>query len=65
VLVELGATVPTRSLAVTESRLGELEQVVEDWLAREGEALRRAVGVGDGAGVGADAGQVPAEAVAR
>jgi FMN reductase len=43
VLVELGATVPTRSFAVTEPQLADLGPVVDAWVAREGEALRRAV----------------------
>lgn len=43
VLVELGAVVPTRSFTVTEPQLADLGPVVETWLAREGEALRRAV----------------------
>ncbi|MGN6241570.1 MAG: NADPH-dependent FMN reductase [Cellulosimicrobium cellulans] len=42
VLVELGAVVPTRSLTVTEAQLADLAPVVETWVAREGEALRRA-----------------------
>ena len=43
VLVELGAVVPTRSLTVTEPQLADLRPVVDAWLAREGDALRRAV----------------------
>ena len=43
VLVELGAVVPTRSLTVTEPQLADLGPVVDAWLAREGDALRRAV----------------------
>ncbi|KON74915.1 NADPH-dependent FMN reductase [Cellulosimicrobium cellulans] len=42
VLVELGAVVPTRSLTVTEPQLADLGPVVDAWLAREGDALRRA-----------------------
>jgi len=43
VLVELGAVVPTRSFAVTEDRLADLGPVADTWLAREGDALHRAV----------------------
>jgi len=43
VLVELGAVVPTRSFTVTEPQLADLGLVVQTWLARESEALRRAV----------------------
>ncbi|QJW37893.1 NADPH-dependent FMN reductase [Cellulosimicrobium protaetiae] len=42
VLVELGAVVPTRSLTVTEPQLADLGPVVDTWVAREGESLRRA-----------------------
>ncbi|WP_322785368.1 NADPH-dependent FMN reductase [Cellulosimicrobium cellulans] len=42
VLVELGAVVPTRSLTVTEPQLADLGPVVDAWLARAGDALRRA-----------------------
>ena len=42
VLVELGAVVPTRSLTVTEPQLADLGPVVDAWLARQGDALRRA-----------------------
>ncbi|MBE9939173.1 NADPH-dependent oxidoreductase [Cellulosimicrobium cellulans] len=42
VLVELAAVVPTRSLTVTEPQLADLGPVVDAWLAREGDALRRA-----------------------
>ncbi|RKN04649.1 NADPH-dependent oxidoreductase [Streptomyces radicis] len=44
-LVELGATVPTRSLVVTEATLAEPAPVVADWLATAGPALARAAGV--------------------
>jgi len=44
VLVELGAVVPTRALTVTEADLADLGRVVDAWLARGGDALRRAVG---------------------
>ncbi len=56
VLVELGAVVPARSLTVTEGQLADLDGVIEAWLDRSGEALRRAAGpvlVATGAGVGA------------
>jgi FMN reductase len=43
VLVELGATLPTRGLYVTESQLDALDQVVAEWLTAAGPALRRAV----------------------
>ena len=38
-LVELGATVPTRSVALTEGELGSLVGTVAAWLASEGSAL--------------------------
>lgn len=47
VLVELGAVVPTRALTVTEgdlADLADLDRAVDAWLARGGDALRRAVG---------------------
>ena len=43
VLVELGATLPTRALYVTEDQLGALDQVVEAWLEEAGPRLRAAV----------------------
>lgn len=46
VLVELGATVPTRTLTVTEPQLADLDAVVDAWLARTGDVLRRAAGAG-------------------
>ncbi|MFD7311629.1 NAD(P)H-dependent oxidoreductase [Promicromonospora sp. NPDC059942] len=46
VLVELGAVVPARSLTVTESQLADLDAVIEAWLSRAGESLRRATGPG-------------------
>jgi FMN reductase len=55
VLVELGAVVPARSLTVTEGQLADLDGVLEAWLDRGGEALRRAVDL-DGAGVPAGVG---------
>lgn len=42
-LVEIGATVPTRGLYVTEDRLGELAAVIDDWLAEAGPRLRAAL----------------------
>lgn len=45
VLVELGAVVPTRALSVTEADLADLAPVVDAWLARGGDALRRALGI--------------------
>jgi FMN reductase len=44
VLVELGATVPTRGLYVLESQLEDLDQVVATWLMEAGPRLRAAVG---------------------
>jgi FMN reductase len=49
VLVELGATLPTRGLYVLESHLGDLDDVVAGWLTEAGPRLRAAV-----AGVGRD-----------
>jgi FMN reductase len=46
VLVELGASLPTRGLYVTEDRLGELDAVVAGWLQVAGPRLRRALGGG-------------------
>jgi FMN reductase len=40
VLVELGAAVPTRALYVTESQLGELDEVFDGWLAQAGPRLQ-------------------------
>jgi FMN reductase len=44
VLVELGATLPTRGLYVTEDRLDELDDVVGGWLLEAGPRLRASVG---------------------
>lgn len=41
-LVELGASVPTRALALLESQLAEPGAAIDAWLAQGGEALRRA-----------------------
>jgi FMN reductase len=43
VLVELGATLPTRGLYVTESQFGEVDAVVAAWLAEAGPRLRAAI----------------------
>ena len=44
VLVEIGATVPTRGLYVTEAQLTELEDVLGSWLLDATPRLRRALG---------------------
>lgn len=44
VLVELGATLPTRGLYVTEDKLEELDGVIDAWLAEAGPRLRTALG---------------------
>lgn len=43
-LVELGATVPTRAFTVTEADLADLDPAVDRWLERAAEPLRRALG---------------------
>ncbi len=43
VLVELGATLPTRGLYVTENQLGDLDEVVAAWAAEAAPLLRAAV----------------------
>lgn len=43
-LVEIGASVPTRGLYVTEDRFGELDSVIERWLVEAGPRLRVALG---------------------
>lgn len=43
VLVELGATVPTRGLYVLESQLEELDELLAAWLTEAGPRLRAAV----------------------
>jgi len=58
VLVELGAVVPTRTLAVTEPQLADLGPVVDAWLLGAGDALRRAVGT-PGAGAEPDRSDSP------
>jgi FMN reductase len=40
VLVEIGATVPTRGLYVTEDQLGDLQSVIDEWLVEAGPRLR-------------------------
>ena len=45
VLVEIGATLPTRGLYVTEAQLGELDDVIGTWLVEAGPRVRAAVGV--------------------
>jgi FMN reductase len=44
VLVEIGATLPTRGLYVTESQLESLADVVGEWIAESGPRLRASVG---------------------
>jgi FMN reductase len=43
VLVELGATLPTRGLYVTEGELSVTDDVLRAWLGAAGPQLRRAV----------------------
>ena len=43
VLVELGASLPTRGLYVTEDQLGELDDVVATWVRDAGPSLRAAM----------------------
>jgi FMN reductase len=43
VLVELGATLPTRGLYVTEGELSETDDVLRAWLGAAGPQLRRAL----------------------
>jgi FMN reductase len=43
VLVELGATIPTRGLYVTESELPQTDAAISAWLAAASPQLRRAV----------------------
>jgi FMN reductase len=47
VLVELGATVPTRGLYVTEDQFDQLDVVVGGWLLEAGPRLRSAVSRAD------------------
>ncbi len=43
VLVELGASLPTRGLYVTEDRLAALDEVIAPWMAEAGPRLRASV----------------------
>jgi FMN reductase len=43
VLVELGATLPTRGLYVTEDQFDALDEIVSGWLLQAGPRLRSAV----------------------
>jgi FMN reductase len=43
VLVEIGATLPTRGLYVVESDLPRLDDIVTEWLADAAPALRRSI----------------------
>ena len=43
VLVELGATLPTRGLYVTESELAAADDVIVEWLLAAGPQLRQSV----------------------
>ncbi len=43
-LVELGASVPTRGLYVTEDQFGSLADTIATWLSSAGPLLRRALG---------------------
>jgi FMN reductase len=40
VLIEIGATAPTRGLYVTEDQLGDLQSVIDAWLVEAGPVLR-------------------------
>jgi FMN reductase len=53
VLVELGATLPTRGLYVTESQLPDLDEVVAAWVTDAAPRVRAAV-AGSGRGQGRD-----------
>jgi len=44
VLVEIGATLPTRGLYVTEAQLAELDDVIGNWLVEAAPRLRSALG---------------------
>ena len=44
VLIEIGATVPTRGLYVTEDRLDDLAAVIDDWLVEAAPLLRSSTG---------------------
>lgn len=45
VLVEIGATLPTRGLYVVEADLPRLDEVVDEWVGEATVPLRRALGV--------------------
>jgi FMN reductase len=45
VLVEIGASLPTRGLYVTEGELAKADEVVTQWLAGAGPLLRQAVNI--------------------
>jgi FMN reductase len=45
VLVELGASLPTRGLYVTEAALPEADEIIASWLRAAGPLLRRSVAV--------------------
>ncbi|MCC6435431.1 MAG: NAD(P)H-dependent oxidoreductase [Acidimicrobiales bacterium] len=47
-LVEIGATVPTRGLYLLESELDALDEPLDRWATHAGPYLRRAVGGGSG-----------------
>ncbi|MFD5598784.1 NADPH-dependent FMN reductase [Leucobacter sp. NPDC058333] len=61
-LVELGASVPTRGLAFPTPRFDRRDEVLDEWIASEGHLLR--AGNGSGAGAGA-AGQAQQRAEVR
>jgi len=44
VLIEIGATVPTRGLYVTEDQLDDLPSVIDDWLVEAAPQLRSSTG---------------------
>ena len=44
VLVEIGASLPTRGLYVTEDRLDDLSGVIDDWLVEAAPLLRASLG---------------------
>jgi FMN reductase len=43
VLIEIGATLPTRGLFVTEDRIADLTAVIDEWLAEAADRLRASV----------------------
>jgi FMN reductase len=49
-LVELGATLPTRGLYITEGELARADEVIATWRREAGPQLRRAVGTDRGRG---------------